>query len=411
MYANKKTPIDIFLLVFIFSILILISSDLTMRPDQDDQYFKHALDNRSFFEFLSFRYLNWSGRYAIEALLLLTIPYSWFWKLMIPLCILLCSFSIWSLILRKSMSAIKGTSLCCGLIMIMSPSVANDSMWWITGAYNYLLPVTMGLYSIDILIRQKETATYQKFLSILALFIASSTEQPAICLIIGSLLFVTCSKTFTRFSFTYIFLCLLFSSALFLSPGNHIRYVIESYHYMPEIQSYSLFQKFSLGMDRVQAHLKDRTNFLLFSASFLCLFKAATKRDIFGIQDIIAIIVVSLFNAFFLVTNNPIDILHKYMAQIFTIEPNNWNEISIYTSWFFSLASITSMLWFCLEDNIESYICFAFFALSLLVTIAVGMSPTVYASEQRILFLFDISLVAFTCYMIKGMFNTKSSPL
>lgn len=212
-----------------------------MRPDQDDQYFKHALDNRSFFDFFSFRYLKWSGRYAVEVLLLLTMPYSWFWKLMIPLCVLLCSFSIWSLVLRNSMNAIKGTSLACGLIMIMSPSVANDSMWWITGAYNYLLPVSMGLYSIDVLIRQKQKATYHKVLSIFALFIACSTEQPAICLIISSLLFILCTKTFTRFSFTYLFLCILFSSALFFSPGNHIRYIIEAYHYMPEIQGYSLF--------------------------------------------------------------------------------------------------------------------------------------------------------------------------
>ena len=404
---NKNISTDMYLIAFIISLLILVSLGLTMRPDQDDQYFKHALDNKSFFEFFSFRYLKWSGRYAIEALLLLTINYDWFWKLMIPMCILLCAYSIWSLTLRKSISSIKGISLALGLIMIMSPSVANDSMWWITGAYNYLLPVSMGLYAVDILLRQKQTGLYQKTLSLIALFIACSTEQPALCIVIASILFIISTKTYTTFSFIFFSFSLFFSAILFLSPGNHIRYIIEAYHYMPEIQGYSFFQKVSLGMDRVQAHIKDRTNFLLFSASFTCLFKAIMHKKPFGFQDIIAFSTLCLFNAFFLVTNNPSDVFHKYFSAIFTIEPNNWNEISIYTSYFFSLASIASMLWFCLEKNIESYIGFVFLSLSLLVTVAVGISPTVYASEQRILFLFDISLVAFTCCMLRNSLTLK----
>ncbi|WP_215846310.1 hypothetical protein [Candidatus Pantoea bituminis] len=200
---NKNISTDMYLIAFIISLLILVSLGLTMRPDQDDQYFKHALDNKSFFEFFSFRYLKWSGRYAIEALLLLTINYDWFWKLMIPMCILLCAYSIWSLTLRKSISSIKGISLALGLIMIMSPSVANDSMWWITGAYNYLLPVSMGLYAVDILLRQKQTGLYQKTLSLIALFIACSTEQPALCIVIASILFIISTRTYTTFSFIF----------------------------------------------------------------------------------------------------------------------------------------------------------------------------------------------------------------
>jgi hypothetical protein len=80
-------------------------------------------------------------RATLEAVMVLTIGHEWFWRISIPLTLLLLACSI-SRISTDKMS-IQGTFLSITLLMCIPLSINTDTVWWVTGYYNYLLPTAM----------------------------------------------------------------------------------------------------------------------------------------------------------------------------------------------------------------------------------------------------------------------------
>jgi hypothetical protein len=145
--ANKI--IKTVLALSITAILITIFFKLSLRPDADDQYFLAAINNQTISDYITHRYMTWSGRATLEAVMVLTIGHEWFWRISIPLTLLLLACSI-SRISTDKMS-IQGTFLSIILLMCIPLSINTDTVWWVTGYYNYLLPTAMAAYALSIM--------------------------------------------------------------------------------------------------------------------------------------------------------------------------------------------------------------------------------------------------------------------
>ncbi len=404
---NKKRFFLTAYILFITSIFCIISSRVNVTTDFDDYFFTHALDNVSLIDYLKNRYAVWTGRVALETILVTTIQHSLFWRIAIPACIFLAGYSIWSMTLRNSLSYKAGIPLAVSMLLLIEQSVASDAMWWVTGFYNYLMPVALGLYAINVFIRQKSLLKWQKVLSIPCIFIACSAEQPAMCLLIALMLITLGEKRVTIYKLIFLLSAFSATTILFLSPGNHNRFIVESSRYMPEIFGYDFFQKISFGIDRLHTHLHSHSNLPLLISLFAALSVGFINRRNMIKQDKIAILILTMSIVFFITPPQYFTEKFNYLNGIFQFSPENWSLFYSYTSFAFTLFSICSMLWMSLKENINGYTSFLALSLSVILTVAIGMSPTVYESGQRILFVFDVSLILFSCDMISRIVQKK----
>ncbi|PLR53401.1 hypothetical protein CYR34_02085 [Chimaeribacter arupi] len=169
---------------------------------------------------------------------------------------------------------------------------------------------------------------------------------------------------------------------------------------MPEIFGYSLFQKASLGMDRLHAHFRSGANLPLLISLISALTITFTNKEKTVRQDKLAGFLLTMSLIFFI--SLPLYFTGKvnYINGVFQFSPDNWSLYYSYTSFAFTLLSICSMLWIALKESGNGYTAFLGLFLSVLVTVAIGMSPTVYESGQRILFIFDVGLIIFSCDML-----------
>jgi quinol-cytochrome oxidoreductase complex cytochrome b subunit len=87
-----------------------------------------------------------------------------FGRISIPLTLLLLACSISRISTGKA--SIHGSLVALALLIGIPSIVNNDAAWWITGYYNYLLPVCAAIYTLSVMLDDRKI----KF-EIIAIFI------------------------------------------------------------------------------------------------------------------------------------------------------------------------------------------------------------------------------------------------
>ena len=172
--------------IFFFALMIGLLSLVSIQ-EGDDVYFASAHLNYSITEFLLMRYHNWSGRFFSEILsYLFTGQLLFLWKWLCALCLTANAFIFYYLVnYNKTVERklkIRFAYLSCFIIFLISSSILNSSVFWITGALNYLVPFTFGLISIIPFLRSVIDNTYRpNALSIIfvvtSIFAVTGSEQ------------------------------------------------------------------------------------------------------------------------------------------------------------------------------------------------------------------------------------------
>lgn len=399
MNANNK-PLAAWLLysslIILFSILAL---KLRLMTYADDVVFSNALNNTGLIDYLTHRYQEWSGRIVIDAIMVTTITIHAFWKIMIPLCLIFSGYLLWSITLKETINKHLGTLLAIFAILLISAPVADNAQWWVTGFYNYLLPVTCAL----LLLHSFLTPNIKKpivALSILLSFIATSSEQVAILLLLCTP-FIWAINHHHRASNTTLsigFIAIIIGSALtLLSPGSAARFYIEAYRYMPQIVDMNILQKSMIGVDRLVENMSVNRNlcFIMSAVSLLVFIIKNGKND--WMNKIHITVVASCLIAI-LITNA------TYFGKFYTID---FAHIKVYFSYLFYLLALISMATGSIENikGERDYSAFVIILAGAVVTIAIGLSPTAYASGERVLYVLNISLIAYTLFNFKRAFK------
>ncbi|MHA8114839.1 hypothetical protein ACX122_17445 [Kosakonia cowanii] len=386
--------------LFIIAMMLYVATSLSLRPSMDDQAFLHALDGKNYLSFMSHRYMTWSGRVVIDTLLIYTIKHDLFWRLMIPSSIFVLSlFTIKSIGLKSDPLNV---SLAMSLILLMPNEVLRDSVWWVTGAYNYILPAACGVYCFWHY-RHGSGRIYFALL-LPAILIAFDNEQVGLVLLPALLATVLINRfriTKTQ-AFTIILSIAKYTSLIF-APGNAHRSMRETFNRMPEFSDLSMLNKLGMGLDRLHEMYTAGGSIILFALAatvFLCL----RKSELCLKNKAICLLITMCYSVLLFIShlyNTGFLFLQKQMNYM---PLNNYLILASYI--------IVSM-----------YICtivYAFIgsrdfisALSIVLgsgtVLAIGLSPTVYASGYRVLFVAYLLVVFAILGILKKIDNDRLS--
>lgn len=400
MTANKSLKI---LSIIAFSVFFIISfSQINIKDINDDVYFSKALEHKSLIDFLHFRYLTWSGRVTLEGLLVTTINFPFFWKIMIPSSVIILCLSASRIIAGK----INAPVSLLMLIMILSipPLINEDAIFWVTGAYNYILPFSLAIYSMSVFFNEN-SSLIEKLFAIISLFICGFNEQSAFFVILICIsLILTKRAKISPFTISYFLISLSAFILMITAPGNYQRALSETPQWMPDFYSYSLALKLMMGIDRLNSTLSMPYNFPMLILSVLIIREylfslAKTKAGNAGLFIIALHIVLSLclilkpglFGSYFFQWGKP-DFLYPDAASFVSIK--TYLSFLFTMLYFLSISYIAASRINGFNKSIIPLISIMFGSASIMM---LSFSPTVYASYFRVQFMFEIFICVAVC--------------
>lgn len=173
--ANKWIKISA--LICAFTYLFIIVRKLHLRDFSDDQYFINIFSSNHIIQSLVERYFTWTGRFPIELLMTTTISFKAFWKIGIPLAVIVLCLTICRIVNNKV--GVISFAITLGLFATIPNDINNDASWWISGFYNYLLPVTLAMYAFSVTYTNSDKLI-EKILCFISVFYFSYMEQAGI---------------------------------------------------------------------------------------------------------------------------------------------------------------------------------------------------------------------------------------
>lgn len=292
MKNNKKQIILQYALGYGLMIILYFIIHMCIRTlNGDDVFFSRALDDENIFSFLSYRYLNWTSRLGIEALLVIIarLPIM-VWRITDILMIILLSVST-GIIINNSDN--KFISLLAIPVVMMIPTEVMRSAGEMATTINYLWPAACALYAASYLfraIRGIKVKLFEYPLIYLSLIFALFNEQITVIFFVATGLFILADviksiKEKAKPSLSvhwYVFFVLSLLGILLVvtCPGNANRTAIEAGINFPGWENVTLIEKFGMGFLQAVTFpmLSTETNFLFFFTTFSILYINITKK-------------------------------------------------------------------------------------------------------------------------------------
>lgn len=251
----------------------------------DDLFFATALEDRSVWDYLSFRYTRWTGRVPIEFMLVSVVNRVWLWKLLNISMFMLLAFSLARLGIGSRRVAGSDVALAACLILLVTPDILWWSAWWLTGSVNYLWPTALGAFALSVYLHPVSPRSWQVAAALVGASIAAYSEQVSIALlaIAGATLAWRWIQRATL-AWHYLFvLVVAFNAAIaFAAPGNANRFAAEHATWFPDFAAIGVADKLNIGLGLVSSAVLGPGNWLLLLAAILaCLVLA--RSDVPGV--------------------------------------------------------------------------------------------------------------------------------
>lgn len=397
--ANKW--INAAVLVCIVSYLYIMATTLQLSGTGDDQYWLSIFNSGQVIEKAIERYSIWSGRVPIELLMTSTIGIIIFWKVAIPTSIVVLCYSI----CRIANNNFGLMSFAASLVLFLSiPNPINqNASWWVTGFYNYLLPVALSIYAFSVSY-VNSNVKLEKIFCIIAAFFFSYMEQAGISYVVAMVVLLSSRKdTRQPFNIFMLFISVVNLIVSLKAPGNENRLMVETWSWYPQYQTYGLIHKLSLGFDKLHQLMTFRYNFPLigFSAVLFCLRSVSGKMPLsikIAMSIIMSFIAISITNS----------LTGFFSTESFfyntTLHASRWASGKIFLSYLYLWFVICSMFIIMLDMLANKHISLTpiiSMLLGFMTVTMMGMSPTVYASDVRVNFPFEIMCIISCMYLFK----------
>ncbi|MEX9765270.1 DUF6056 family protein [Citrobacter freundii] len=407
MHKDARALLIIYSIILFAYLLYNLSSAIQLLDFADDVYFKNAASKYSFIEFVTDRYFTWSGRVLLEILAIYTFNYPILWKIAIPLSLVIVSICIHQIALNGFIDKSISIPIILLSIIIHGPTIDSPgaAIWWVTGFYNYMLPFTLLFSSIAIFMRCDRRLFL--FASLILAFVACNNEQAAVTGLLVGLAFIFTSlitKERLLCSLSFFVVCLISFLLLYLAPGNIIRLHTEISNWMPEFSGFNIIDKSLIGIDLFRVNSLNYSNIAFMSmliANILISLRFSIKKTKLFI---IPFIITSLYMLNIINCNT----LHLHMLEF------SGGEQKINTSNIYTYANLVPIAFF-LSTIFSIFITFLFipnspgnkllfsaiFASSAATIVMMGMSPTIYASGPRVVYLSGLLTILFVANQIK----------
>jgi hypothetical protein len=419
-----------------FSLLfVIIFSRLnrnTLAPN-DDTFFQEVVPQFStLWDYLSFRLLNWTSRILSETFIYIFSPLSVnYWRLTSLVVYIL---SVWIGYKVYKLSSLKlndkkdGAILAVimGGLLLMGLNVLGDynhlgAVYWFTGSMNYfwLTPLFLGaLYApLYIVLSNKLPKKLWLILSLAAgLLTVISHEQFGVALLVilfGLAIYHAIKnkkldKTQVWLS-VFALLAIVGFAVYFLVPGNANRLELETATWQPDMYSVPLFMRLESDIRWFMDALLNQTGYLL-PIIWILLAVLLLKNSKKVINVVVAVClsaaaVSGLFADKFMVIT--VFLREFYPVWGFTGSAKDWLPIIIHVM---ILALTIAAAWLVFKNQRGKAIATTVLMVSAAGTVAaICLSPTMYASQYRTLYVASVLLVITIVILLNQVLNNSKS--
>ncbi|MFT8352402.1 DUF6056 family protein [Clostridium saccharoperbutylacetonicum] len=422
MYFNERSNKKRYIYI-IFSVVFFIAQCfITIYPGDDTYFIETVSKSKSIISFVIMRYETWGGRISSEFFIgIFSLLPLFIWRIlntMIAVSFVVFISKIIKLSISKDSFQKNGNIIdwfvCLSFFMIPI-SVTTRACSWFTGSFYYLWPTFFCLIAMSPFIYKiynKDISKRHYIIAMLSVLYASYMEQTAavlICFDIMTVLYLyKRDKKFYLGLVAENLLVLINLIIYTLSPGNELRNISETKTWYPTFGSLSLFQKVYQGVCWTHSHLVRETTILMLVISLL-LFIIVFNRNSKWLVRISAFISSMYFigsltpiNKMVLSTTSyeyPYDIqtiLDKiFFNPMLDIVPAVISSVIIF--------SIIILMFMCIKNKNERYLCIIFYLAALSCGYILGFSPTIFASGPRIFFMTNILLLMIGGILLKNI--------
>ena len=379
---------------YIIYTLFMIILHIVIKTDfGDDLNFIKVLGEWDLWPYLVHRYNTWSSRFIIE-ICMVTLPHAvTLWKI-IDIAVMAWIAACFSLFFNKEKKCIVDWYIV--LIMMSYPLFAMRTAGWIATTVNYSWCVAFGLLALvptRNLLVGKKNPWYLYIPAFFGLFYASSHEQMcavmvAISLVLGVYYFYKTRKVHW-FTILQEVIALAGLTYILTCPGNANRTVLEIERWFPHFAEFSLFNKIELGYSRAMYEfvMKQNILYMLFCATLTLAVFVYNKNIFLRLVSVIPFAVSLLMGPFVSIVQNSLPFFER-MRKALTVfgtgfafaSPRTWLPVLFVTA---IAACIIISLWAVFKNTPMALFTIAVLGIGLATAVAMGFSPTVWASEER----------------------------
>ena len=380
----------------------------------DDLYFGVVLNSNNIFDWLGFRYNNWTSRLFIEFFLVIVSNMPILWIILDTFILTLGAIVIYKLLPDKKFASMGW--VICGLIACFPVGVHN-SAGFITTTMNYSWVVVLGMLPMvgvkKILLREV-IVWYEYIAYVFALIYAVNQEQMCVVLLLFYLTFLIYIlyrdkkvNWFLLFGFLFSALSCVF---IVTCPGNFVRRASEVNTWFPDFDSIGFFQKLEVGYFSTwfEFIMKPNFVFLAFSTALsLCVF-LERKKWFLTFVSFVPLASSILFGFF----AEEVGKFFPALAEIsFTLTQYRTSPSCEFNKWllgilvFLIFLSIVVSLYFLFDDKKMSWFLIFIIFLGFGSRMVMSFSPTIWASSVRTYIFMYMSFVFCTSYLYNTLRN------
>lgn len=391
-----------------YFLLLLIGYHCLMFTVRDDVYYMHTLDNMGLWSFLLNRYTTWSSRIVSESLgaLLLSFPII-AWKIL--------NIVVWCMILISlvkfcddELSDNSFEIMVC--LMLMYPFDHMGTAGWAITNIFYSWPLLFTLM-IAIILKLfyygKEVSLFKRVICVLAVMFCGTTEQSWIIittLCIGLVIYNFILKRKQYFPIGILVLNFINLAIILFSPGSKNRMLVEAGKYMPDFFMLTIVDKINAGIISTMSFFLLRFDMIFFAFCIMIALNVFTKTKNMYIQILTSIpcainVIFGLFQS---------ELVRSYPQIIFMlngtlINANNYERFNSYMPLLIYLWLICILLigiYISFDDKKMAFMNIFILGAGFCSRVAMGFSPTLYASAERtfIFAYFSLIICIFSLY-------------
>ncbi|NDL61952.1 hypothetical protein GRH90_04130 [Enterobacteriales bacterium SAP-6] len=371
----------------------------------DDLIFSQEAQHANVINWLIIRYHGWSSRTAIEFALITLINNKITWSLFNSFFIAITISCVAYITSRFSREAIiSSVVFLLVLIFTLKKDVLKDGVIWMTGSFNYLWPVALSLFGFALIKALPLVKnTMPLYIAAFVFFFLSSFSEQVVAvnlILLTTLAFIytgnirkisICSLIATILVFVYIITC----------PGNKARLFLEIPRWNPDFVNTTIFDKVILGInmsfDQIFS-IQPLAWVILYASLMVCsMLKFAKITSAIMLSIILLIMALNRFS----------DLTHDYTAVLHFNSDSVSGAISIVRAVVvLAMAALTIFILFMsLRNNKEKYVAVFYYISSFAGTVMLGLSPTIYASSDRIFFVSSVMVSVLAAYFATQAIN------
>lgn len=405
------------LLVFLAVMLLLLQLHGPRGGADDDVLYVNALNDVTLAAWLKHRYAVWSGRAVIDVVTLMVIRHVWLWRL---LSALLCALLVWAIAAGLGRQREGRVVAFLGFgFFLLDLQMMRESLLWMSGSFNYLWPAALGALAILPFVR---AGLSRKLFAatIPAAVYCTSHEQAGALLFTFQLILaagLVVARQFHRWHGLQILAATASFAVMALSPGSVARYGVNVRHWFPEYGMLTFGERAFSGLHLAFGHVfgAGHSVGLVFAALLLGL---ALQRRCRGVALLIAAVplAAALVPTFIVHLVSPHTPAGQGVRWLLKFTPGQGGQFASYwignvdnaTDTFLYLnfligfvaavcAAVTLYELFGPEGRWKRLLAVLAWLGALTSAAIVGLTPTLFASGQRIFFMQDVLVLALAC--------------